>query len=84
MMNNKITRIFLVLGLLFILIACGQDSSFSIHFHSNGGTLVEDITYDEGMVLIMPANPSRDGYTFGGWYWDQETLSAPFSASSFR
>jgi M6 family metalloprotease-like protein/uncharacterized repeat protein (TIGR02543 family) len=82
MMNNKITRLLLVLGLLFILIACGQDSSFSIHFHSNGGTLVEDIAYDEGMVIIMPENPSRDGYTFDGWYWDQETLSDPFSASS--
>jgi M6 family metalloprotease-like protein/uncharacterized repeat protein (TIGR02543 family) len=81
-MNHKIIKILLIFGLFFILVSCTQDSIFSIHFHSNGGTSVQDVTYQDDMVVMMPENPSRDGYTFDGWYWDQETLSNQFSANS--
>jgi uncharacterized repeat protein (TIGR02543 family) len=30
----------------------------------------------------LPANPIKEGYTFGGWYWDPGTWILPFTANS--
>ena len=44
-----------------------------VTYNSNGGSEVSDITYGEtGTVIAFPANPTRDGYTFAGWYVDAE------------
>lgn len=42
-------------------------------FHSNGGTEVgERYFYDGTTTDAMPENPTRVGYTFGGWYQDAD------------
>jgi M6 family metalloprotease-like protein/uncharacterized repeat protein (TIGR02543 family) len=81
-MYTKFRNLFLLLGLLFLFASCGQEIKFTIHFNSNGGTLVESMDYEEGTVLIMPENPDLDGYMFEGWYLDQDTFIEPFTASS--
>jgi hypothetical protein len=42
-------------------------SSFTISFDSNGGTTVEAITQEYGSDIIAPSDPTKTGYTFGGW-----------------
>lgn len=37
-------------------------------FDSQGGSDVEAASQDYGTVLTAPAAPTREGYTFGGWY----------------
>ncbi len=42
--------------------------TFTITFDSNGGTKVNSITLADGDKFTPPKNPTKDGFTFGGWY----------------
>ena len=51
--------------------------TFTVTFESNGGTSVaaiKDVPYNS--TIIEPAAPSKQGYTFGGWYKDAKLSSA--------
>ncbi len=53
----------------------------TVIFHYNDGTTA-DVTQSvaDGSQAVKPGNPSRDGYTFDGWYSDAElTKSYDFS-----
>ena len=41
---------------------------YIVTFNSNGGTEVSDVKVPEGNTVTEPAIPTRDGYTFAGWY----------------
>ena len=43
---------------------------FTVTFDSNGGTDVPGQHQDYGDLLEVPEPPSREGYTFTGWYKD--------------
>lgn len=44
-----------------------------IHFESNGGSVVDDIEQTAFNVPAeKPTDPERDGYTFTGWYTDED------------
>ena len=43
-----------------------------LHYESNGGTKYEDEKYKKNTVVILDKIPKRVGYTFTGWYADQE------------
>ncbi len=42
-------------------------NTYTITFNSNGGSAVSSITQNYGTAITAPANPTRTGYTFGGW-----------------
>lgn len=42
-------------------------NQYSIIFNSNGGSAVPAITQDYGTLVNVPANPTREGYSFSGW-----------------
>ena len=42
----------------------------SITFNSNGGSSVSTILVISGKAASQPADPTKDGYIFGGWYTD--------------
>ena len=46
-------------------------NSYTISFQSNGGTPVQAITSEYGAFIAEPPKPSRDGFTFVGWYMDE-------------
>lgn len=46
--------------------------TFTVTFESNGGSAVEDQTVLEGDKVERPEDPTKEGYTFGGWYVDEE------------
>jgi uncharacterized repeat protein (TIGR02543 family) len=50
-------------------------NNYTISFEENGGTQVADITQAYQSTVTQPANPTRDGYTFGGWYSDVALLT---------
>ena len=44
---------------------------FSVDFESDGGSAVESVTVASGEMLAEPAAPTRDGFSFDGWYVDE-------------
>lgn len=42
-----------------------------VDFITNGGSSVEAQTLEYGTAVREPEQPSRDGYTFAGWYTDE-------------
>lgn len=48
--------------------------TYTIEFVTNGGTTVANIDALYGAPVAAPANPSRYGYTFGGWYADEDLI----------
>ena len=47
-------------------------TTVTVTFDSSGGSEVEAITLTVGDIAKMPKAPTRDGYTFAGWYLNDE------------
>ncbi|MFF2179039.1 leucine-rich repeat protein [Lysinibacillus sp. NPDC058147] len=55
----------------------GQGSlSYIVTFNTNGGSEVPSQTVAYKASLQAPSNPVKEGYTFAGWYKDQELTTA--------
>ncbi len=58
-------------------------NNVTMTFNSQGGSAVSPITKKFGQSISMPANPTKTGYTFAGWYTNEEcTDDAKFTASA--
>jgi uncharacterized repeat protein (TIGR02543 family) len=42
-------------------------NSYAIHFEADGAAEIPDIVVASNSVIVMPANPKREGYIFKGW-----------------
>lgn len=47
-----------------------SSSLYLVQFNSNGGTEVQSQSVESGEKVTQPANPTKEGYTFGAWYSD--------------
>ncbi|MGO5315932.1 DUF4430 domain-containing protein [Paraeggerthella sp. LCP19S3_G8] len=64
-----------------VLFALKGRAGFRVTFDSTGGSFVPSAMAVEDKPIVQPADPSRDGYSFGGWFvdsactraWDFET-----------
>ena len=65
----------LIVTCLFLLAACsfgGGGSDYSIHFVTNGGKEIKDMTgLNNGDVVTLPT-PEKEGFYFNGWYTDED------------
>ena len=52
--------------------------TYTVTFDTNGGSEVDPVTVDAGSTVTKPADPTKSGYTFGGWYKDS-TLQTPWN-----
>lgn len=41
---------------------------YTIKFNSDGGSAIENIKVEEGKTITEPNIPTKEGYTFNGWY----------------
>lgn len=57
-----------VIAIVFVLELCNP--GFTVTFDSKGGTDVQGQHQMYGDLLDEPEAPSREGYTFTGWYKD--------------
>jgi uncharacterized repeat protein (TIGR02543 family) len=42
--------------------------TYVVSFDSKGGSAIDNQTVNAGEKAVKPADPTRDGYTFGGWF----------------
>ncbi|MCR5079212.1 MAG: InlB B-repeat-containing protein [Bacilli bacterium] len=45
--------------------------TLTVTFHSNGGSEVASQTLNYATKATRPTDPTREGYTFLNWYWDE-------------
>ena len=79
----------LVLLLMFAMIATflfacsdSQVKSYTVTFDTDGGSSVSAATVEEGKTAAKPTAPTKEHYTFAGWYLgDAEyNFSAPVTS----
>lgn len=58
-----------------------DNSGHTISFDSNGGSSVASVNVKDGSTLTQPANPTRYGFNFVGWYCNPE-LTDPYNFST--
>ena len=49
--------------------------TFTVTFNSNGGSTVASQTLKYNEMATKPTDPTRSGYTFAGWYTENEKLA---------
>lgn len=54
----------------YLTAAFEEDGQVTVSFETNGGSTIADIVIDSGSTIAKPANPTKDNYTFAGWYED--------------
>jgi len=87
-MTNKKRFTISVLCLLMLIVsmfafsACGgKVENFNLSFKVDGESY-STISTNGSEVVAIPENPTKEGYTFDGWYWDKDVWSKPFTANS--
>ncbi|MDE5867437.1 MAG: InlB B-repeat-containing protein, partial [Anaeroplasmataceae bacterium] len=70
-------------GTIFVMTSCDDSKTTPsqnekmkhiVNFHSKGGSTVENQEVETYGLIQKPANPSLEGYVFGGWYLDSDCL----------
>lgn len=57
---------------IFVVIFIGlQSRGYTIEFDSNGGTDIPPQRHMYGELVEEPEDPTRDGYIFDGWYFEE-------------
>ena len=49
----------------------GHSTRYTLHYESNGGTAYKDERYSSGTKVTLDKTPTRESYTFTGWYADK-------------
>ena len=56
-------------------------AQYDVTFNTNGGSEIEGIKVNENGMVEKPADPTKEGFDFAGWYKD-EALTTPWNFTS--
>ena len=45
-------------------------TSYTLSFNTNDGTILSNINVEEGNIISLPTNPSKNNFVFQGWFND--------------
>lgn len=76
---SKVAVLFILFTIFLSAIACTQTVEFKINFIVDG-EIYKTINTAGEEAISMPENPTKKGYIFDGWYWDEDVWSRPFTA----
>lgn len=71
--------VFLITFVLFAQACNSKKDTVAVTFNSNGGTQVDQLVYKVGAPIKLPLSPTKQGYTFDGWFIDNQVFLAPYS-----
>lgn len=75
----KKTGFLLAVVLLCLLVLSGcREERFTVTFNSNGGSDVNSMNIRSGVEVNFPAQPTRSGHRFDGWFIDNDTFRVNF------
>ena len=78
-MKRIATLIIIIVLLTVIFTGCNREveeqPSYNVFFNTNGGSLIDYITAEEGSTIALPADPVKRNYVFQGWYHDNNTFA---------
>lgn len=77
---KKFLCLFLLIAAVFALASCDilfgattpEVVEYEVKFDSRGGSEVASQTIKEGGYVTEPKEPTREGYSFDGWYWSRK------------
>ena len=82
---KKLYRSFFAFVLALVVVlglaSCGKDIEFNVGFVVDG-EIYQTVGTSGNEAISMPQNPTKEGYTFDGWYWDEGVWKKPFTANS--
>ena len=80
--GTSIICLILLIVSIFALSACGgKVKNFNLSFKVDR-EVYETLVTDGETSVAIPENPSKEGYIFDGWYWDESVWEKPFTANS--
>jgi uncharacterized repeat protein (TIGR02543 family) len=75
--------VLVILSLGFFGCDNGTTTAYTVTFNSDGGTPATSTEEaDEGGTVTLPAPPTKEGFTFGGWYTVKNGGGTEFTAST--
>ena len=92
-MKKRFLVFLLTIITVFTLTSCSK--KFTVTFDTDGGSAVSAVEVKKGKTVAKPADPTKEGYTFDGWYLGDEkynfstavkediTLKAHWEAKTF-
>lgn len=84
MKKNFAAIIALLLALVMTFAACVTDeetpetppAEYTVTFDTDGGSVIAPVKVKEGEKVSRPADPTKSGWSFAGWYADEGTSTA--------
>ncbi len=70
--------VFVIIAVIIVLLllkACNNKERYTVKFDANGGTSIAEQIIDANGKLVKPADPTREGYIFEGWYIGDEEFN---------
>ena len=68
MKKSRVLFLFVMAFAVIGLTACAK--KYTVQFETNGGSAISAVTVVEGGTIVAPTEPTKEGYLFGGWYYD--------------
>ena len=71
----QIITALVVVAIIVILLLKSCDNGkkeYNVTFDTNGGTLIADVVVEEENAVSKPSEPTKEGYEFVGWYYNDE------------
>ena len=66
--NGTNTGFFPISG---VMVNAAIEEKYTVTFYSNGGSAIEQQFVNSGSKAVTPANPTKSGENFAGWYKDE-------------
>lgn len=78
----KLIAVSLILALSCMFIACTTSVEHTLNFAVDDD-IYETKSIHDSEIIIIPDTPSKEGYDFDGWYWDNNVWEKPLTDNSF-